>query len=253
MKYIDSHTHVCYEDLDKYEIDLEIARKEGISEILLILTNEKERLDHDRFKSDLVKLAYGIYPSGDTEIDYKKLNELEELMKDDYYLALGEIGLDYYWYKDNKEVQKELFKLQLDIADRCNKPIIVHCRDAMGDLYEILKERPNKKRGVIHSFSGSKEMALALTKLGYYLSFNGVLTFKNAKNVKESILTIDKQYLLFETDAPYLTPEPMRGKMNHTYYVKLVYEYAAKLLNMDLDELCLQVSKNYRRLFYAEN
>lgn len=251
--YIDTHTHITTEDIKAYQNDLDEAKRLGVEKIILVATDVEERKNVLSYKSDFVEVAYGIYPSDKQEIDKVGLDELEKLMQDNTFIALGEIGLDYHWYPDNKEVQREMFKKQIEIANRTNKPIIVHTRNAWQDTLDILKATPNRRKGIIHCFTGSVEMAKEFTKLGYYLGFGGVLTFKNARHPKEAIKAMDLKYLLFETDAPYLAPEPNRGKTNRTYYVKNVYEYAAELLEIDLEQLCLLVRENYQRLFNVED
>ncbi len=249
--YIDTHTHFI--DEEEYQTEITNALNLGVKELILVCTNEAEKDRALKYRSDVVKLAYGIYPNDKNEIDEKELEKLDLLMSDDTFIALGEIGLDYHYYKDNKECAKELLIRQIEIANKRNKPIIIHTRESIGDIYEILKKYDNKRKGVIHCFTGSLEMAKSFIKLGYYISFGGVLTFKNSINVKESLKGIDLNYVLFETDAPYLTPVPFRGKVNHTYYVKYVYEYAAELLGIELKELQKIVYQNYLRLFYGKD
>lgn len=251
--FIDTHTHITTDNYLDYQKDLDEAKRQGIKNIILVATNIKERKEALHYRSNEVLVSYGIYPSDAKEIDETLFDDLEEAMKDDTFIALGEIGLDYYWFKDNKEIQKEIFRRQIKIADKYNKPIIIHSRDSIGDVLAVLKEFQNKKRGIIHCYSGSLEMAKEFIKLGYYIGFGGVLTFKNAHYPKQAIQGIDLNYVLFETDAPYLTPEPKRGEPNKTYYVKHVYEYASKLLNIPLEELVKIVDKNFRRLFYDED
>ena len=142
---------------------------------------------------------------------------------------------------------------EYSIADRCNKPIVIHARDSIQDTYDVLKSTPNRRKGTLHCYSGSLEMAKEFIKLGYYISFGGVLTFKNSKETKRVLKGIDLNYVLFETDAPYLTPTPYRGTQNKTSYVKLVYKYAAELLEMDEEELIKIVDNNYQRLFYGKD
>lgn len=250
---IDTHTHITCDNYLDYQNDINEAKLQGLKALILVATNIEERKQVLHFRSDFVKVAYGIYPSAALEIDEALFEDLDRVMSDDTFIALGEIGLDYYWYPDNKEVQKEIFKRQIDIANKHNKPIIIHTRDAMADTYEILKNYPNKRKGIIHCFTGSLEMAKKFIDLGYYLSFGGVLTFKNSKSVKQALLGIDLNYVLFETDAPYLTPEPYRGQPNKTYYVRHVYNYAAQLLGIDVSELEQIVDNNYQRLFCENN
>lgn len=250
--FIDTHTHFTTENYSDYHQDLDIAEK-TIEELILVTTTLEEYQEAKKIDRSFVKIAYGIYPSDKQEVDTIALTQLESILQQENLLALGEIGLDYYWFKDNKETQKEMLIRQIKLADTYNKPIIIHTRDSIGDTLEVLKKHQNKRKGVIHCYTGSLEMAREFIKLGYYVSFGGVLTFKNAVHPKETLKNIDLNYVLFETDAPYLTPVPFRGKENKTYYVEHVYRYAAELLDMELSQLQAIVRRNYRRLFYEEN
>ena len=162
-------------------------------------------------------------------------------------MAIGEIGLDYYWEKDNHKSQQELFIKQIELAEKLNKPIIVHSRDALQDTFDIMKNY--KVKGVLHSYSGSIEMAKEFTKLGYYISLAGPVTFKNAVKPKEVATLVDIDKLLIETDCPYLTPVPFRGKRNEPMYVKHTGKYIAQLRNMDEKDLQKQLCVNYDNLF----
>lgn len=251
--FIDTHTHFTSENLDEYKKELLEAKALGVKEVILVCTSEEEKNKALELDLDFVRIAYGIYPSDKSEVDFEALKQLEYSMKTNDFIALGEIGLDYYWFKDNKETQKEMLIKQLELADKLDKPIIIHTRDSIGDTLEILKKHPNKKKGVIHCYTGSVEMAKEFIKLGYFVSFGGVLTFKNAIHPKESLKNIDLNYVLFETDAPYLTPVPNRGKPNKVAYVIDVYKYACELLGVELEELATIVSNNYQRLFYGKD
>ena len=168
------------------------------------------------------------------------IDEIRELAKSSKkVVAIGEIGLDYYWENapEIKEKQKIMFKEQIELANELNLPISIHCRNAIQDCFDILKTNRVKNTGIMHCYSGSKEMALEFCKLGYMIAFGGVLTFKNSKESKETILAIDKKYVVFETDAPYLAPAPYRGHLNEPKYICETVKFAADMLNISYEEM----------------
>lgn len=252
MEYIDSHTHITNDDfnIDEFLPEIISAKEAGLNKIMLVYTIDEELKTLDRLKGDpIFDFAYGIYPNDDETIKEERFKHLREVLDSYNFKALGEIGLDYHWYPNNREIQKEYFRRQIEIANEYDLPIIVHTRDSIQDAFDILKATPCKRKGVIHCYSGSLEMAKEFIKLGYYISFSGSLTFKNNKYGVETAANIDINYLLCETDAPYLTPVPNRGKPNKTEYVKYVYEFISKLRGIEIEELKQIISDNYCRLF----
>ena len=188
--------------------------------------------------------AVGIHPEnigGDT------VNEIKTLAKHKKCVAIGEIGLDYYWVSDNKEQQKELFSQQLDLANEINKPVIVHDRDAHSDTLELLKK--HRPKGVVHSFSGSSEMAKEILKLGMYIGIGGVITFKNAKKLPEVVKMLPEDRFLLETDAPYLTPVPYRSKINNSAMIYLTAQKIAEIRNTDTAHILAAARENAKNLF----
>ena len=251
---IDSHCHINDPSFkDHPEEYINLAKSAGIAEFLVVGYDEKS----SRIAVDIAKkytecfAAVGIHPSDVKRMKKGDLELIEELAKNDRVLAIGEIGLDYYWDKE-KEVQdqqKEFFIKQIDIANKLNKPISIHCRDAYEDCYEILKAHPVNKGGVMHCYGGSPEMAKMFIKLGFVLGFGGTLTFKNARKPKEVLESIsDKDYIL-ETDAPYLAPDPYRGKQNHSKYLYLVRDKIAELRNISAEEVDRHSTENFNRIF----
>ena len=190
--------------------------------------------------------AIGIHPESADTYTEEDLKYVEEHINDPKVVAIGEIGLDYYWTKDNKEKQKELFEYQLALAERVNKPVIIHSREATQDTIDILKKY--KVTGVIHSFSGSYETACIYIKMGYLLGINGVITFKNC-NLKEVVEKLDLGNIVLETDSPYLTPVSYRGKRNDPSHVWEIAEYIANLKEVSLDELSKETNANIARCF----
>lgn len=196
-------------------------------------------------KYDIVWAAVGIHPgnidSGTT------VEEIEKLAKYPKCVAIGEIGLDYYWRQDNKQHQLEILKAQLELANKLDLPVLFHDRDAHADTLEILKYY--KPKGVVHAFSGSVETAREIIKLGMYIGVGGVLTFNNARALPSVVLDVALNRILLETDAPYLAPVPYRGKTNHSDYIKFVAEKLAEIKDLTADEILAQTFKNAKNLF----
>ena len=190
--------------------------------------------------------AIGIHPESADSYTDEDLKYIEEHINDEKVVAIGEIGLDYYWKKDNKEKQKELFEYQLKLAERVNKPVIVHSREATQDTIDILKKY--NVRGVIHSFSGSYETACIYIKMGFLLGINGVITFKNC-NLKDVVAKLDLGNIILETDSPYLTPVPYRGKRNDSSHVFDIAKYICDLKGCTLEELAKETNGNISRFF----
>lgn len=251
---IDSHCHINDPSFkDHPEEYINLAKSAGIAEFLVVGYDEKS----SRIAVDISKkfpecfAAVGIHPSDVKHMKKGDLEPIEELAKNDRVLAIGEIGLDYYWDKEKEiqDQQKEFFIKQIDIANKLNKPISIHCRDAYEDCYQILKAHPVNKGGVMHCYGGSPEMAKMFIKLGFVLGFGGTLTFKNARKPKEVLESIlDKDYIL-ETDAPYLAPDPYRGKQNHSKYLYLVRDKIAELRNISAEEVDCHSTANFNRIF----
>lgn len=250
MAWIDSHTHINDEAFDD-DLDDVLNRmiENDVKKAMIVCLNENDFNRALKIKRNDIEfdIALGIYPG-----DVKKMNDEEKerilkLLSDPRVKAVGEIGLDYYWDKDNKQDQKDMFIRQIKIAQKLNKPIIVHSRDAIQDTYDIL--RNNRVDGVMHCYSDSKEMAKELLKLGMYISLSGTVTFKNSKEPKEVAKIVPLDRLLIETDAPYLAPTPNRGKRNEPAFVALTGAYIAELLNIDEGILKKHINENYDSLF----
>ncbi len=252
MGYIDSHAHINDASyLIEFEEMIRRAQKNNVTRILMIIC-DLEVAAQSLFtasKYECVDVAIGIHPESANETTEKDLGMLEQYLKHPKVIALGEIGLDYYWVNDNKDKQKELFIKQLKMADKYNLPVIIHCRDAYQDTQEILNQHHILKQGILHCYSGSVEMSKEFIKMGYYISLAGPVTFKNAKVPKEVAKEIPLDRLLIETDSPYLTPSPYRGKRNEPSYVKYVAEEIISLRNISEEEFVHQTEKNYNTLF----
>ena len=196
-----------------------------------------------------VFVSLGFHPEDADNITDKDLQCLDEvLVSSSRIVAIGEIGLDYYWRKDNKEKQRDLFQKQLDLAVKHQMPVVIHCRDAIQELYDILSQYKGKVKGVIHCFSGSYEMARAFIELGFVLGIGGVLTFKNSK-LFQVVEKIPLSSIVLETDSPYLTPEPHRGEMNESKYIPLIAEKIAQIKGISLSEVEKITTDNAKRVF----
>ncbi len=193
--------------------------------------------------------AAGIHPHEITGLDLDlTLLRLKELLAFKKVMALGEIGLDYHYDGDYKEEQKIWFRAQMALAEELDMPVIIHDREAHGDTMDIIREFPTV-RGILHSFSGSEEMAKELVKRGWYISFSGVITFKNASRILEVVKSVPNERILVETDCPYLAPVPMRGKLNHSGYLHYTAEVAAVARGEDYESFCENTLKNTLEIY----
>ncbi len=193
--------------------------------------------------------AVGIHPENCHDFVPQQIEELRRLAQEEKVVAIGEIGLDYYWPENPpRPLQQQAFRAQLALAQELDLPVIVHDREAHGDTLEIVREFPHV-RGVLHCYSGSPEMAQELLKMGWYLGFDGPITFKNARRAPEVAAVTPPERMLIETDAPYLTPAPYRGKRNDSTYVRLVAEKLAQWKGISAEEMERITWENGRRFF----
>ena len=256
----DTHAHYCDERFEtKFEGGasalLSALFANGVDKIINVGTNtaNSARAVEMAREFEHMYVAAGIHPSDiDEEISLEdamtKLRALLDKRKEYKIVALGEIGLDYYWRQDNKERQKQFFEAQLDIAEEYDIPVIIHDREAHGDCFETLIKRP-KIRGVFHCYSGSPEMAKDLVRRGWYISFTGVITYKNAPVVQASAKAVPIDRILVETDAPYLAPVPYRSKTNRSDYIEYTIRKLAELHEVSEDEMRDKTNENACKLF----
>lgn len=250
----DTHIHLndkkIYENLDFYIQD---ALNKGVKKFLCVgydLESSKIAIEIAN-KYHEVYASIGIIPTEYKQYNDDSINNLRKLMdKSNKIVAIGEIGLDYYWEKEEsvRILQKKIFIEQIELANELNLPISIHCRDAYKDTLDILKEHTCIKKGIMHCFSGSLESAKEFIKLGYLIAFGGVLTFKNSIKTKEVLQNIDLKDVVFETDAPYLAPTPFRGKINIPSYIVETVKYASSLLNCPKETLEDITYKNSLRI-----
>ena len=246
--FIDTHCHVVMEYYDDMDDVIKRAFDNGVKKIIVNgynMKSNREILDLVK-KYDIVYGALGIQPEELNDYTEKNLIFIEQHIHDDKIVAVGEIGLDYH-YDTDRTLQKELFKKQLDIAYRNQKPVIVHSRDCIWETYSILKSSGVK--GVLHCYSGSPEMALEFNKIGFMIGIGGICTFKNAKNIIDVIKNVSLEYIILETDSPYLTPEPFRGKRNEPSYITVIGKRVAEVKGLDIKEIERTTTDNARRLF----
>ena len=247
--YIDTHCHLSIEDYDDIDQVIDDNRKSGIDKIIVSgCTKDSilESLEYSK-KYDDVYLTIGFHPSEVNDINTDDIYVLSQQLKEDKVVGIGEIGLDYHYGKEDIDQQKDLFRKQMKIAEDINMPVVIHSRDATADTIEILKEFP-KVRGVIHCFSGSVETAHEYIKMGYVLGIGGVVTFKNS-NLYKVIENIGINNIIFETDSPYLTPEPYRGKKNSSKYIPIISKKISDIIGIDEKIVAKKVYENTINLF----
>jgi TatD DNase family protein len=249
----DTHAHL---NAIQYEEDIkeviQRAKDEGVEKIVVVgfdrPTIEKAMELIERY--EFIYAAIGWHPVDAIDMKDEDLVWIKELSAHPKVVAIGEMGLDYYWDKSPKEVQKEVFRKQIALAKEVKLPIIIHNRDATSDVIDILQEEGAKEvGGIMHCFTGSIEVAKQCMDMNFYISFGGPVTFKNAKKPKEVVVEIPMDRLLIETDCPYLTPHPYRGKRNEPSYVKYIAEEIAKLKDVSFEEIADKTTENAYKLF----
>lgn len=250
---IDTHAHLsdgAFDDI-RGEV-IEKARQCSVAKIITSGSDYKSSLEAFSLaqKYEDIYCSIGIYPESILELNDEVESELYKLGQDKKVVAIGEIGLQYTEGAPDRELQKSGFIRQMKLAFKLNKPIVIHCRDAYGDLIDLLKEnREYFSGGTLHCYGGSYEIAMEAIRLGYYISVGGVSTFKNAQNIKEVIKKLPLERFVLETDCPYLTPHPFRGKLNMPSYIPTIAENLAELKGVTVEEVAKQSTINARRLF----
>ena len=248
----DSHAHY---DADQFDEDrdklLSSMLENGVGTILNVgadwdsvteVVELAQRYPH-------VYAAVGLHPDEVGILDEEKFAFLREQCKEEKVVAVGEIGLDYYWDNESHDIQKKWFIRQLELARERNLPVIIHSRDAAEDTLKIMKEHAQGLRGVIHCFSYSKELAKEYVKMGFHIGIGGVVTFKNGKKLKEIAQEIPLERMLLETDCPYLAPVPYRGKRNLSLYIPYIAQEIANLRGISYEEVVAQTEQNAKELF----
>lgn len=253
MKIFDTHAH--YDD-DAFHTDREQLlchmNQEGIDKIVNIgcsMENSREIVEMVR-NYDFLYGTVGVHPSDINELTDADMKELEQLSMEEKILAIGEIGLDYHYENVVKELQKKWFVEQLEVVKRRNLPVVIHSRDAAKDTLDLIKEHHNGETpGIIHCFSYGVEMAREYLNMGYYIGVGGVITFKNAKKLKEVVAYTPMERIVLETDAPYLAPVPYRGKRNCSLYLTHVAEEIAAIKDISAEEVCKITYQNAQDVY----
>lgn len=253
MQFIDTHVHL---NADQYDEDLQDvilrAREKGVQKMVVIGFDTKtiKRAISIAESDPDIYAVVGWHPVDAVDCTEEDLKWIEELAAHEKVVGIGETGLDYYWDKSPKEVQQEIFRKQIRLAQRVDLPLIIHNRDATGDVMRILKEEEaHLTGGIMHCFGGSVETARESIDMNFMISLGGPVTFKNAKTPKEVAAEIDIAHLLIETDAPYLAPHPYRGKRNEPSYVPLVAEEIARLKGLTVEEVARVTTENAEKFF----
>ncbi|MCW4644963.1 TatD family hydrolase [Bacillus safensis] len=249
----DTHAHLNAEQYNEdLEQVIERAKSEKVEKIVVVgfdrptITRAMELIE----EYDFIYAAIGWHPVDAIDMTDEDLAWIKDLSQHEKVVAIGEMGLDYYWDKSPKDVQKEVFRRQIALAKEVKLPIVIHNRDATEDVMTILKEEGAAEvGGIMHCFTGSLETAKACMEMNFYISFGGPVTFKNAKKPKEVVKEIPSDKLLIETDCPYLTPVPFRGKRNEPSYVKYIAEQIAELREISFEELAELTTKNAKKVF----
>lgn len=258
MRLFDSHAH--YDD-EKFDQDREeIIQKiydSGVEKFISAgysLESSKRAIElADKY--EFIYTTVGISPNDvkqtleETIEDIKKLEDIITRKENDKIVGIGEIGLDYYWNKENKEIQKQAFIMQIELANRLNLPITIHTREAVSDTLEILKQHPVQQKGVFHCCPLNRELVKEALKLGFYISFAGPATFKNSKNAQEIVEMVPNDRMLIETDSPYLAPEPVRGTRNDSRNVRYIAEKIANIKSLSTEEIAEITYQNTLKIF----
>ena len=245
----DTHCHVYKDEMSNYKDIIEECNKNNINMIFnsVDISSSKEVISLSK-KYNNVFPAIGLNYDTIDRVTRDDLIELEKLIKNEKIIAIGEIGLDYYWTKENKDKQVLFFKKQLELAKKYDLPVIVHARESIQDTYDIIKESGIRK-GSMHCFSGSIEMAKEFIKLGFKIGVDGPITYKNNKKGVELVRELDLSNLLLETDSPYLSPEPNRGKQNSPLNITYIAKKIAEIKKISVDEVINATNNNVKETF----
>ena len=247
--FVDTHCHLFKEYYENIDDIISRCKENNVKKIIVSGVDKKSNIEVLELvnKYDMVYGTLGFHPTELKDFCYRDIDWLEEHINDNKIVAVGEIGLDYHYDDTDKVLQFDVLRRQLEIAKKYNKPIVFHSRDAIEDTYNILEEY--SLRGTIHCFSGSVEMARKFIKLGYMIGVGGVVTYKNSRILKEVVKDIDLSYILLETDAPYLSPEPYRGTKNDSSNIPVIANVIADLKNTSILDVSRVCTGNAESLF----
>ncbi|MGM0437006.1 MAG: TatD family hydrolase [Bacillota bacterium] len=253
MELIDTHAHLDFPrfDKDRKEV-IKRAIDGGVKIIVNIgssMTSSRNSVELSRRYKEIYSVV-GIHPHNADSFNLNVSKKLKKLSENKKVVAIGEIGLDFHYDNSPRKKQKQAFRAQLRLAKSLNLPVVIHTRDADQETLEILKEEKiSEIGGIMHCFASDKEMAKEILDLGFYIAFGGLITFNNLNNLREVVKEVPINKLLVETDAPYLTPEPYRGKRNEPLYVKYVAEKIAEIKNLSLKEVAQKTTDNAKKVY----
>lgn len=254
MSYLDSHCHLNDEAFDN-DLDLEIkaAQDAGVKAILVLGYDLDSSIKAIKIAEshEGVYAAVGYHPQNLEDVSEENILKIKELAANQKVIAIGEVGLDYHWYKKDEvsSFQKKWLIRQIDLANELNLPMSIHARDALEDIYEVLKDHPIKANAVLHCYSGSPEMMEKFNKLNLYYGFDGPITYKNAKTPKECVKICPLNKILSETDSPYLSPTPHRGERNGPKYIPHIVSEIASIKDLPVEVVEKAISINFKNLF----
>lgn len=251
----ESHAHFDAEQFDEDRAELLNSMQEnGVGTIVNVSATLKSCTEVVELAQQypFVYAAVGVHPDEVGELNEETFAHVKEQCQKEKVVAVGEIGLDYYWDNEAHDVQKKWFIRQLELARELDLPVIIHSREAAADTLEVMKEHAKGLRGVIHCFSYSKELAREYVKMGFHIGIGGVVTFKNSKKLKEVVEAIPLEWILLETDSPYLAPVPYRGKRNTSLYIPYIAEEIARIKGITYEEVVAQTEQNGRQLFTSQ-
>lgn len=248
---IDTHIHFTENKYENLNLIIENSKNKGVKKCMLIACEKSDFEKAIQIKSENFEFfwtSFGYHPIHAAEVSDDDFEELEKVLYDQKADAVGEIGLDYHWYPEQKEIQKKIFKKQMKIAEKLKLPVIIHAREALEDTLEIIKEFPNVN-GVMHSFAGNSKEAMEFIDEGYIIGISGPITFKNGINQKDVAKNISLDNIVVETDGPYLTPVPFRGKTNLPEYVEYIISEIALQKKISYETVLKSTTENAYKLF----
>ncbi len=253
---IETHCHLDYLDEDELPETLEKCKQYGVDKIITIAVSPDNlvKVRNLAEQNEVIWGTQGIHPHEAEKYTDAVGVEIEEGIKGDRILAVGEIGLDYFYDHADRQIQRTVFEKQLQIACDNNMPVVIHSREADDDMLAILQEYAPSltRKGVIHSFTSGINLAEKCLEMGFYLGFNGIVTFNKADNVRDALEITPVEQVLLETDAPYLTPMPFRGRTNAPYYLPCIAQFVADQKQMPVNELIIKTRKNAEALFWGQ-
>lgn len=248
LGWIDTHAHIfSEEDVDMIK---QVALEHNVEKVCAILgsLDEVERAFLFAENDPFFDFAIGVHPGSVRDVTEQEFMKMTQFMASPQVKFVGEIGLDYYWDTSFKDLQKDWFKEQIKVANHYNLPISIHMRDSSDDVYALLKEHPVNRKGIAHCFTEDVQSAKRFVELGYHIGVGGIVTFKNGQNIRDLVMALPETVLLTETDTPYLTPHPYRGKKNQPAFVSYVGKEIAKLKGLDEETVQRLIINNYEAL-----